>query len=90
MLEGLILAGIIQASMDRLHGLPFSIVEQAVEVLPRRVPLRLSTEAGTEAIQVLAQSPQQRPSRAQRTGLQKKVQARFLRWWLHMQKTRPP
>jgi len=49
-LEGLILAGITQASMDRLHGLPFTIVEQAVEVLPRRVPLRMSTEARAEAI----------------------------------------
>lgn len=61
MLEGLIPAGITQASMHCLHGLPFTIVEQAVEVLTRRVPLRLSTEAPAEAIQVLAQSPQQRP-----------------------------
>ena len=30
-------------------------------ILARRVPLRLSTEARAEAIEILAQSPQQRP-----------------------------
>jgi hypothetical protein len=47
--------------MHRLHGLPLTIVEEAVDILARRSPLRLSTEARTEAIQILAQSPQQRP-----------------------------
>jgi hypothetical protein len=78
----LILARIAQPSMHRLHGLPLAVVEQAVEILTGGVPLRLSAEARAEAVQVLAESSQQRArthwSRVQRTELQKKVQARFL------------
>jgi hypothetical protein len=47
--------------MHRLHGLALALVEETVDVLTRGLSLRLSTEARAEAIQVLAQSPQQRP-----------------------------
>ena len=61
MLQRLILAGITEPAMHRLHGLPLAVVEQAVEILTRRPPLRLSAEAGAEPIEVLTQAPQQRP-----------------------------
>jgi hypothetical protein len=47
--------------MHSLHGLSLAIVEETVDVPTRGLSLRLSTEARAEAIQVLAQSPQQRP-----------------------------
>jgi hypothetical protein len=61
MLEGLILTGIAQPPMHRLHGLAFAIVEQTVDVLTRRVSLQLSAETRAEAIQILTQAPQERP-----------------------------
>ena len=60
-LQRLILARIAQPAMHRLHGLALAVVEQAVEILAGRVPLRLPTEARAESIQELAQAPQQRP-----------------------------
>lgn len=52
--------------MHRLHRLPLTVIEQAVEILTGRVALRLSTEARAEAIEKLAQSAQQRPRGARR------------------------
>ena len=37
------------------------LANDTVDVLTRRVPLRLSTEARAETVQILPQSPQQRP-----------------------------
>ena len=50
--------------MLRLHGLPLAIVEQPVEILTRRVALRLSAEARAEAIEELTQASQQRARRS--------------------------
>jgi hypothetical protein len=41
--------------MHRLHGLPFAVVEQRVEVLTGRRTLRLPTEAVGEAIGKLSE-----------------------------------
>ena len=60
-LQRLVTARVAQAPMHRLHGLPFAIGEERVEILTGGLPLRLAAEARTEAIQELAQAPQQRP-----------------------------
>ena len=60
-LQRLILAGIAQPAVHRLHRLPLAVVEQPVEILARRLALRPATEARTEAIEELAQASQQRP-----------------------------
>jgi hypothetical protein len=60
-LERLILAGITQSPVHRLHGLPLAVVEQSVEILTGGLALRLAAEAGAEPIEELAQSSQQRP-----------------------------
>ena len=60
-LQRLILARLAQPTMHGLHGLPLTVVEQAIEILTGRVPLRLAAEAGAEPIQILAQASQQCP-----------------------------
>jgi hypothetical protein len=60
-----------QATMHRLHGLPLTVVEQAVEVLTRRVALRLATEARTEPVEELPEALQQRAGRASGHGPQR-------------------
>ena len=54
--------------MHRLHRLPLAVVEQPVDVLAGRLALRLATEARTEAVQELAQAPQQRARGPRRHG----------------------
>jgi hypothetical protein len=65
-LERLILARVTQSAMHRLDGLPLAVIEQAVEILARPLPLRPSAEAGAEPIEVLAQASQQRPRGSRR------------------------
>ena len=60
-LQRLILARLAQPTMHGLHGLPLTVVEQAIEILTGRVPLRLAAEAGAEPIQRLAQASHQCP-----------------------------
>ena len=57
MLRRLVLPRLTQLAMHRLHGLPLAVVEQPVEILTRRVTLRLPTEARTEAVEELTQAP---------------------------------
>lgn len=41
--------------MHRLHGLSFAVVEQPVEILTRRVALRLGVKARADSIEELTQ-----------------------------------
>jgi hypothetical protein len=61
MLQGLILAGLAQPAVHRLHRLPLTVVEQAVEILAGGVSLWAPTETRAEAVEELAQAAQQCP-----------------------------
>jgi len=65
-LEGLIVAQIPESPVHGLYRLPLAVAEQPVDVLRRRLTLRLAAEARAELIEELAQSSQQRPCRARR------------------------
>jgi hypothetical protein len=60
-LQRLILPGIAQPAMHRLHRLPLAVAEQAVEILTGRLTLRAPAEAGAEAVEELAQPSQECP-----------------------------
>ena len=62
-LQRLIVARVAQAAVHRLHRFALAVVEQPVDVLPGGGPLRLSTKARAELVQVLAESLQQRARR---------------------------
>lgn len=85
MLQRFVAARIAEASMHRLHGLPLAVGEERVEILTRRVALRLSIEAARELIGTLAEPSQQRAGRRlghtrKRTKLSGSVQVRNIGW----------
>jgi hypothetical protein len=57
----LILPGIAQPAVHRLHRLPLAVVEQPVEILAGRLALGPSAEAAAEAVEELAQASQECP-----------------------------